>query len=401
MKFKLNLLLLGLLFFLLLIFYKYNEWVVVYKTNELNNSLFSNYTSLNEKDSIFGDELALASDELATKSASKNENIAKNSWYDFWAKMNPIINLSMNNNEKIILLFENAEKQNEIIKKRNNLLILSKTKAVIKNYSSEMDNYISSNLQIAKHDKATGYFLSAYAVVQGDMKILEDFENGPYGENLDEIIEYVYQNFYQISSLEKYSKDGYKFDNEDFIKENLPDSYEYLVKIKHFFNSYYAMTKDMAAKDKESAQYKWNKFNNSKVDLNIDVFSMDEKESKERTELLKKALESEQNIIASLKSLASIKINYPILKTDFSWSDEMIKCDAMINGSTIFNSLTGKYVESDNFNMLNEELVSKGIMSAKYEYDDEFFNLENSEKLLQFTCTDPLSNSAYIIRTHK
>lgn len=401
MKSKISFLLLGLLFFLLLCFYKYNEWVVVSKTNELNNSLFSSYIDLNVKDSNFGDELALISDELATKSASKNEKTVKSSWYDFWIKMDPITNLVMNNNEKIILLFEDANKQNETIKKRNGFLMPSKIKTAVKDYSSGMDDYINYNLQIANHDKASNFFVSAYTGIQGDMKILEDFENGSYGENLDDMIAYVSENFYQISSLGKYSKDGYKFSNEDFIKENLPESYDYLIKTKQFFNSYYAMMKDMAAGDKESAQYKWNKFNDSKVNLNIDVFSIDENKSEERTELIKKSLESEQKIIVSLKKLEGLNVSYPVLKTGFSWSDEMIKCDVISSGAKVFYDLTGKYVESDTFNKLNEELNSKGILSTMYDYSDELFELENSEKLLQFTCTDPLSNSAYIIRAHK
>lgn len=401
MKSKISFFVFGLLFFLLLGFYKYNEWLVVSKANKLNNNFFSDIISLNEKDSGFGDELALISDELATKSASKNEKTALDSWYDFWVKTEPITNLSINNNEKISLLLENAKKENEIIKKRNSFLVLSKTRTTIKDLSSEMDGYINSNLQIAEYDRAVAYFLLAYATVQGDMKIIGDFESGPYGNNLNQMISYVSKNFYQISSIEKYSEDNYKFRNEDLIKDVLPESYAYLIKVKQFFNSYYAMTKDMAANDTESAQYKWNKFNSSKVDLNVDVFSMDENKSKERTELIKKSLESEQKIISLLGKLNNTKVNYPILKSDFSWSDEMIKCDAMISGSTILYDLTDKYTESDSFGKLNEELESKGIISTSYDYSEEFFSLDNSEKLLKFTCTDPLSKNTYIIKTHK
>ena len=85
-----------------------------------------------------------------------------------------------------------------------------------------------------------------------DQAVVDKFSSTIIKDPLNSIPKY----FPNISPLEKYTSNNFKFYHEDLIKQYLPNGYEALNRYKSYFSSYYSVTKDVVNGDYESVDRK-------------------------------------------------------------------------------------------------------------------------------------------------
>jgi len=399
MKIKIFLILVCFIVFLGLGLYKYNEWTTVKQLNQFHNNFFKDHTALMEKNFKLVDDFYARLDTFTKNNENKtlsSEDIKKY-WKD---EIISACNLFLNISQETTRFLSKQKNDLNAISQRNKYIIGSKH-TLISKYIQEVDEYIDSYTWQEKMSEAQSFYQKNYAQLQIDLITLNDFDAAVPSNNLDSMAKYASVHFGELSSLQIYTQKDFKFEGQDLIQDKLPESFEFLNKLKQYMASYYEMIKDMAAFDLDSAEYKWSKFQENRVALNVDESRLDEEATKKWQDLRKKILLVENELINTINMLNNTQFSYPFVREKFVWSDTLVKCDYIIVSAENYNDIVGKYPDATSFSDLNNELNNKGILTTSYFYEDNLFKITNNKETLSFTCTDPVSNTQYNFVHHK
>ena len=181
-------------------------------------------------------------------------------------------------------------------------------------------------------------------------------------------------NFRDLAVLEKYTREDYKFTDEDKIRELLPYGYETLNKYKNYFSSYYEMTKDFVAGDKESAYYKYATFQKDSIELNIDFDKLTNEGEERQINRSKDIISFTLNKVSDIKYFKEEKLgDFPFLKKIEGWKEDLVLCQLYSFKASLYQKIVKKTIKFSNIDELFNELSQ---VSPKSDDLDKVFNRE-------------------------
>jgi len=208
-------------------------------------------------------------------------------------------------------------------------------------------------------------------------------------------------NFSDVAILEKYTREDFKFTDEDNIKTFFTYGYEVLNKYKNYFSSYYEMTKDFVSGDEESASYKYATFQKDSIELNIDFDKITDEGAEKQINRSKAIIGITLNKISNIKRFKNDNLGYfPFLKKIESWKEDLVLCQLYSYKASLFQNITKKTIKFSNIDELFNELSQ---VSPKSDELDKVFNrevltikgLEEKEKYITFECKDEATGIVY------
>lgn len=386
-----------LLFIVLIVGYKYFEWQTLNNLSNLYNTSwvteFKDVSTLDKSsDKFFTQYFSyLKEDTNSTDFEKTLEDVGdlKNS-----------LNVVLNNLEGYVDDLKQEKTNYQKLKFRTKVLVGQRgdfARKVIDNQLSYL-NYEYSN---QTHTLAGLYFLNIF------FKNLDpDFINLiEYDNKGQKALSNYNKYFSDISFLEKYTSDNYKFENEELIKKEFPTGYEKLVNYKKYFASYYKVIKDYVNGDYETAGYEYSALKNNSLNIYTDfinIFSSgEEKVNSNQKDILKTV--SEQSTL--IKNFINKKMyKYPLLSQVNKWKVDLVLCQMYNFKAGLYKSITSDYPKAKNIDDLINEIST---LSPKTEATDKNFDRStvyrfvNDDKVFTFVCLDKLTGEKIEFSTTK
>jgi hypothetical protein len=261
----------------------------------------------------------------------------------------------------------------------------------LKYYTHEADN--------SNYSDASDWLGLNLLNVWKDQAIVDIFSSIISKDPLSSIPQY----FPSISPLEKYTSNSFKFDHEDLIKQYLPNGLRSLNRYKAYFSSYYSVAKDVVNGDYESVQYKLSKLTESRTNLNVnftDLFDEGKDKRIENAKTIIQLLSDEGSLIKNFRQRGLDK--YPLLASVSDWDEDLVLCKMYEYKSSVYHSITTKYVSSKTVKELLIELstVPPNTGAVDNQFDISILNFTNNDKAIVFKCTGNL-NKTYTFETTK
>jgi hypothetical protein len=373
-----------ILFFILILAscYKYFEWTYLKEVQTTYNKKLVQELGLLEQNKNLTNEAAdLANAVFSSESELGSEESTK--------QMNDLIGKSrllISNNEGYVQTITNNKDDISKLNDRSKYLFGSRVRFTRSLLNSQI-NYYENEEESAKMETVYNYLALNIFTILKDRAVLSIFE-----ENIEKDPEKLIPQYYtDIAVLEKYSKNGFSFQDEENIKKYNPYGYESLQHNKDYMSSYFNVTKDFLAGDYESATYKLSRVNDAQLNLNIDFDRLTDEGKNSRTELAKKILENNYKKIKEIKNFKNTSLGYyPIVGNIGSWKDDLELCQLYQYKFEVINSISGSYPNALSVNELIKELSH---VSPKDEEVDNLFNkysiaFTNEEEQAKFVCTD-------------
>lgn len=296
------------------------------------------------------------------------------------------------------MLADNREKLSQL--KWRRFFLLGKSREFINNFLTNLILSYDNSLKNAKIDSIDSTFLEDYFLVNRDMEISNDFfKKSPDGFN-QALVKYVQTNFPRIGVLEKYSKDDFRFSDEDSYKTNNPYGYEILSKYKDYLKTFYLIMKDVASDDLESASYKSSKLQSHIVALNPDYEKLFGEGNSHKDSIDKNKLISLANIVKSSKDFASKGIKeYPLLGRVGEFNGDLTMCYGYIfKSSGLYYRLKSEYPSATDSKSLVKEIAkiepNTDFVDSVFDYD-VLKVVSNDDKLIKFECLDKSDGRIY------
>lgn len=210
--------------------------------------------------------------------------------------------------------------------------------------------------------------------------------------------------FYQISSLEKYARTDFSFQNEEEIKKLLPYEYEILTKYKDYLKSYYAVSKDIVNGNYDSAAYKSGKLGTDASNLTVDwsrIGTSDDAEQTSRSKTILEQLINQLTVFNNFKQKGLGK--YPYMEELSFRQKDLLLCHIYSYKTGLYYLITSEYPKAETTEDLLKELstVSPKTNELDGEFDKNSMKYTNSEKKLEFVCEDKSANKSYTFTTSK
>lgn len=280
-------------------------------------------------------------------------------------------------------------------------LLVGKRGAFARQLLSSQDDYYKNEIIGAEETIVEDcLFLSMFVTVMKDRFILDDFS-----AKTEKSPEVNYSKYFDdIAVLEKYTRDDFKFQNEDRIKDLYPYGYEILTKNRRFMGSFYLVAKDYVAGDLESAAYKYSRLKDEWIELSVDLDRLFREGESRTIKRGKAVLDAGINKIKLIKHFKEGEFGaYPLLSNVGGWKEDLIQCQLYEYKSGLYNTLTSKYPEAQTFEELLIELsqVSPKTDVIDDKFDKSVIRFTNDEESIKFECVDKENNRAFIFQIFK
>lgn len=254
-------------------------------------------------------------------------------------------------------------------------------------FKNSINNVISDN------------FTQNYTQVLQDRLVLANFVRITKGKTKD----FISNNFGSISPLEKYTRNDYKFIDEENIKVKKPYGFELLDKNRKYMAAYYELIKEYIYGDTESYKYKYEKFNTISSDFNIDLNKVFSEGETEGIESSKRILENVYGKFLISKKINNILNKYSIYGKYGVLSSDLSMCQSYEYRYSLFGNMNGKYPIGNTI----DELISEfdGINLSDKEADSLFNKssliFTNSKDKAIFECVDQDTKQKYTFSVSK
>lgn len=381
-------------FFVLTVGYKYFEWKTL---NDLisvsNNNLTLELKSNQDSSNFYSNEANPLISELAS------DNIKSNTDYiNLIDKIRPKVTLTQDMDKNYRKLLEENKKEIESFKPKS-LFLFGSSRKFAKSFVNESITSYDKSLHLTDITIIDNKFINDYFLVSRDMSFANDFSDklpNSYGPST---VKYVQDNYNQLAVLEKYSKDDFKFQDEEMYKTNNPYGYEVLIKYRDYLKTYYLIMKDLASNDTESATYKSTKLQSQAVSLNVDFEKLFDEKSKEVTEMNQLNLEA---IINYTKAYLDFQKNgdkkYPLLGGVKPYNFNLTLCSLYGSKISVYEKIVSSYPSSKDSKSLVSELSKVGPKTEDLDglFDYDVLKVDSNDDIsIKYTCFDKDNSKQY------
>lgn len=269
-------------------------------------------------------------------------------------------------------------------------LIFGKNKTNINSIINSWDYYYDNKLESATDFRIYTYGLLEMHKRDRDYLYVYKFEDkvSDYTDN-----EKVNDNFYLLSSIEKYTDKNYTYPNEEEINTMNPYLHEILAKKGDFLSIYYLFMKDMLNGDEISAGYKTSTLERASKNLSVDydrIFAEDVSQESNKDTL--RALINIEKFLGELENYNFDKL--PFIEDVQSSNNEYQVCNFYFFKAGVYENVTGKYPEAKNTEDLINEL---SILEPNSDMIDNSVNknlieFANNEDEASFKCLNEYNN---------
>lgn len=376
-----------ILVLLISIAYKYLEWNIFDQLAKLQNSSIPAELSIIEKSDSITESFILNVEKL-TASDSKPEKIIL-----IYDELDGIINLDLDNNK----LYKETIETNSNKYKTLNLLskiLIGKKGEIAKRIISDQIQYYKNEQKNAYDNIVSTYLLKNIFMVNKDKVIMQ-----VYDEKASKSPETLYSKYFSdIAPLEKYTRNDFKFLEEDAIRKLYSYGYETLQNNKNYMKTYYSMVKDFITNDYESAKYKYTKLQDAYIKLNVDMDRIFNENKSLKQDRLKEIIKLVVDKSAAIKDIKINNFNrYPFLPTIKGWKEDLEICQIYAVKGSLISDLLNKPIEAKDINGYLDWLAKMNPSTLPVDnlFDKSIINFTNDDKKIIFNCLDKESNKKY------
>lgn len=293
---------------------------------------------------------------------------------------------------------EDREKFQTIRKSR--ILLVGPVKGFSDRLLDSIDSYYQEEAQTAKNNKLSlDFSINLYETLK-DYAIALDFSANSANLKPDKFA----SDFYKISSLEKYSRDDFSFQNEEEIKKLLPYEYEILTKYREYLKSYYLVSKDVLKGNYDSAQYKAGKLLTNAANLTVDWSRIGKSDEADRTRRSKAILEqliTQLSILRELDQGGTGK--YPYIRPVTFNKKDLLLCHMYKYKIGLYSLVTSEFPKAKTIEELQKELSTVSPKTNEFDngFDKSSMEFTNTDDKIEVTCKDKEANKSYAFPTSK
>lgn len=268
---------------------------------------------------------------------------------------------------------------------------VTKAKQIIKDQSNYYKSEIKGNENVLIE---SAYFKNLFMIIN-DMYRINDFD--AKAQNKEE----TKKKFYLLASIEKYTRNDFKFFDEENIKNYAPNEYQGLVRYKRYFATYYELIR-LVVKDQENSQAVAdlsNKLRQDSSNINIDFQGLFEDKKDSKLEETKKTISIVSDQLKNIYELNEDKsLTYPFVKPLTFTKHYLWHCQLYDFKTGFYNAYKKKYPSAKNVDELLNDLNTLNPKTTDIDkrFDKNVLKLENDEKELRFTCIDKENRDEYV-----
>lgn len=370
--------------------YKYFEWNTLNTLSQLYNSSWNKEFNLIEAENKNSKDFGTLLEKVLTSKTYPDD--LKTNYDELIGKLRLVIASQEE--------YNNAIKSNkQQFDQLNTALLFGRRGELAKKLIKDQSNYYSFEINNADYSDASNWLGYNMLSAWKDQVIADKFSNTIIKDPLNSIPKY----FPNISALEKYTSNNFKFDHEDLIKQYLPNGYEALNRYKAYFSGYYSVTKDVVNGDYESTRYKLAKLSETRTNLNINFFDLFSEGNSKRIENAKNIILLVSDGAALIKDFKNKGLyRYPLLKSVNNWDEDLVLCQMYNYKSSVYHNMTTKYVSAKTVTDLLNELSTAppNTTTIDSQFDKKTMSFTNDDKAVTFKCTGKL-NKTYTFETTK
>jgi len=375
--------------------YKYFEWKIFNNISSIyNRAYFEEISLTSEGGRIFEKYTNLMSSQSFTDPRDTTE------YLEILTNIDNTLNININFLEGYgTLLKENLYKFSEL-KKGSNFLIGERRNIAKKIINYHLD-YYKNEMEMNQIQLSQNYGVKTLINIWSDNTKLVDFLN-KIGSSVDS--DYIGKYFSEIISLEKYSNNDFKFENEDIIRKYYPNSVSKLNSWKEYFAAYYSAEKNFVRGNTETAflelQAVKDNASNATTDYNT-IFTEQESQTSEKSRAILKIVSNQAATIKEYKSKGLYK--YPLLKENNIWIEDFVLCQMYNYKTQIYQSITSKYPSSKTVSGLIKELstINPKTSNVDSTFDKSVMKFTNTDKKIEFICENKYNNKKLVFNILK
>lgn len=381
--------------------YKYFEWDSLKKVMSLANSTMNTELSKSEEiNQYFNTDISPKLEYAFSDKVTSPE--------DFVVAMDELraeIKITMDMDKGYLTLLENNRSQLAQLKLRR-MLLIGKPRKFFNNFLTNLLDSYDAVIKQTEIDSIDNKFIGDYFMVSRDTALSNDFFNkAPPGFG-PSMVSYVQTNFSKLGALEKYTKDDFRFTDEESYKTNNPYGYEILLKYKDYLKTYYFVMRDIASNDLDSAQYKASTLQEKLLAINVDNEKLFGEGDEKKNSLRKANLLSIAKMVEASKDFSEMGIKqYPMLGSVGVFNDDLALCGSYITKAAgLYKNITSKYPESTDSRSLVKELSkiepNTDFVDSRFDYD-VLQIVSNDERSIKFECLNKGDQRVYKFETIK
>lgn len=302
------------------------------------------------------------------------------------------------NREYIETIEGNSNLYEELNKRR--WLTMGKTKAFYSRFLDAITEYYRLEIESSHKDSLDIQLGEKLFENMRDSYLGLDHQSRLYKMSETELS----KSFFDLSSLEKYPKDDFQFENHEEMNKRHPYGLEVLRRYDDFLGSYYQVVKDLVKGDVESAGYKSRRLQDATLGLSAD---WDRIVGETREEDIRRAegiLKSASSVLVEIDEYLANQIGiYPFLPRPRFTVRDLVYCQLLAFKTNLYQQ-----IRSDNPPATNvEELVkSLGDLAPKFPEVDEatdksVIELTDTDDEIVFGCMDREVDRKYIFSISK
>lgn len=297
-----------------------------------------------------------------------------------------LVSKIQNNDEEYLAILKTNRENYQRLAWRGKFLV-GKQRTYYNEIADIQTRYYDKEIESAKMALASDYLGINF------FQTLEDnYSSGQFVETVGDDTDLVSGNLWTLSALSKYLDSNYKFPHFDEIVQYFPYAEQAFTKHREYYGTYYAVMKDYASGNLESASYKYTKLQEMEGSRHVDydrLFS----ENDENSKLLKKEIFTLLvSKITKLRDYSSSNLGtYPVLdKISFTTID-LDQCQMYVYKDGLIYSISEKYVSEsiqtvdDYLSYLNETPPQTDNINASF--DRSAMQIENTKEKLTIKCT--------------
>ncbi len=371
----------------IVISYKFFEWNLLNNISTLQGTAITKELSVLEK----SDKLSNSSLEIIGELYSeKTKEDQKMILYD---DLNGMLSLTIDNDKSYKDIIEKNQKEYSKYKLFSKIIIGERGRIVQNIVKSQLQYY---ELEIASISDSISndYLIKNIFLVSKDKEIMTSYDIKVSKSPSKLYSEY----FNEIASLEKYTRDDFKFDYEDTIMDKSPYGYETLKNNREYMSSYYSVVKDYVSGDYDSANYKYSKLQEQYLKLNIDMDKLFSENSDFQQERSKKIIELIVKKDLSIKNFKEKSLGiYPFGRFVSGWKEDLELCQIYLVKGGLLSSISGKPISAVTFDEYLKELsqVSPDTSELDAKFDRSVVKYDNSDGKIKYSCKDTESGKEF------
>ncbi len=393
---KIGVFLFFLLFLISVVGYKYFEWSSFKMLSNLVNETDIQELKFSDRSSKLNNELSVPLVEYF----SSLEKIKISEGKEKVVELKQLLSKVQNNDEEYKSLISNNLDRYRDLSWRSKFL-LGDQGEYYSNILNTQVKYYEKEIESSSMTLATDY------LGMGFFQTLEDnYYSGEFTESVGNNTKLIAGNLYTLSGLSKYNDSGYKFPHFDEIVKYFPYAEQAFSKHREYYGTLYAVMKDYASGNLESAGYKYTKLQEMEGSRHIDydrLFS----ENDENSKILRKEVFALMvDKYTNLRDYNSSKMStYPILGQISFDTIQLGQCQAYTYKDGLVYSITKKYVSEsvqsvdEYLTYLNETPPQTDNLDASF--DRSSMQIENTKDKLTIKCNSKSNDLSLTFETIK